>query len=74
MAPRSILKGYHPFIGTTSAHRPRKKGASPCGNQILARVAIPSLAAFLHLDKDQNHVFYRIRQGNMNLVALKMES
>ncbi len=58
----------HPFLG-----RPRKD-LSPPGIRSWRVSGFPRWLLFYGIDDDQNLVLYRVRQGTMNLVVLKMDS
>jgi plasmid stabilization system protein ParE len=58
----------HPFLGR------ERKDLSPPGIRTWRVMDYPRWLIFYGIDKDGNLVLYRIRQGTMNLLVLKMES
>jgi len=58
----------HPFLG-----RPRKD-LSPPGIRSWRVSGYPRWLLFYGVDQEQNLILYRLRQGTMNLVVLKMDS
>jgi plasmid stabilization system protein ParE len=58
----------HPLLGR------ERKDLSPSGIRTWRVADYPRWLIFYGLDKNKNLVLYRVRQGTMNLVVLKMES
>jgi plasmid stabilization system protein ParE len=58
----------HPFLGR------ERKDLSPPGIRSWRVSGFPRWLVFYGVDQDNNLVLYRVRQGTMNLVVLKMES
>lgn len=58
----------HPFLGR------QRKDLSPPGIRTWRVADYPRWLIIYGLDREKNLVLYRIRQGTMNLVVLKMES
>lgn len=58
----------HPFLG-----RPRKD-LSPAGIRSWRVSGFPRWLVFYSVDERKHLVLYRLRQGTMNLVVLRMES
>jgi plasmid stabilization system protein ParE len=58
----------HPLIGR------KRKDLSPAGIRSWRISGFPRWLIFYGVDKENNVVLYRVRQGTMNLVVLKMES
>jgi plasmid stabilization system protein ParE len=58
----------HPLIGRI------RKDLSPQGLRSWRLSRFPRWLIFYGIDKDKHLIFYRVRQGNMNLLVLKMES
>jgi plasmid stabilization system protein ParE len=58
----------HPYLG-----RPRKD-LSPAGLRSWRVTGYPRWLLFYAVDQEKKLVLYRLRQGTMNLIVLKMES
>ncbi len=63
-----LLLEKHPLIGR------ERKDLSPPGIRSWRVSRFPRWLIFYGVDQDKNVILYRVRQGTMNLAALKMES